>query len=144
MNGTDLASPGLRFHHIGYAVPSIEAYLRDYMRPLFRPVAVSDITADPVQQVSVCFATLQGGTVIELVEPLGANSPVRQIIGSQRGGLYHLCFEADDFDGELKRFRARRCMPLGRPTAAPAFGGRRIVFLLTPQRDLLELLDGQP
>lgn len=134
----------LRFHHVGYAVASIDEYLRDVMRPLFRPEQVSDTWADPIQKVRVCFVTMQGGTVIELVEPLAEDSPVREIIGSRRGGIYHLCYEADDFDGELARFRARRCMPLGRPVRAAAFAGRRIVFLMTPQRDLIELLDARP
>ncbi len=47
----------------------------------------------------------------------------------------------DDLDAELKRFRARRCLPLGKPVPAVAFGGRRIVFLMTPQRDLIELVE---
>jgi len=81
-----------------------------------------------------------GGTVIELVEPW-ARTAGAWLIGGQRGGLYHLCYEVDDLDAELKRFRARRCLPLGKPVPAVAFGGRRIVFLMTPQRDLIELVE---
>jgi len=130
----------MRFHHIGYAVASIQTYLDEFLNPLFRPLQVSEPVADPIQQVRVCFAEMPGGMVIELVEPLGANSPVNEIIGSRRGGVYHLCYEVEDLDVALSRFRAKRCMPLGRPVPAAAFGGRRIVFLLTPQRDLIELL----
>ena len=130
----------MRFHHVGYAVRNIQAYLDEFMLPLFRPVRVREAVADPIQKVRVCFVEMQGGTVIELVEPFGEESPVKDIIGSQRGGLYHLCYEVDDLDATIARFRARRCMPLGRPVQAAAFGGRRIVFLLTPQRDLVELL----
>ncbi len=131
----------MRFHHIGYAVSSIKDYLDDFFVPIFKPESVTEPVADPVQQVRVCFAAMPGGTTIELVEPLGEHSPVYEIIGSQRGGLYHLCYEVGDLDGELLRFRRRRCLPLGKPVEAAAFGGRRIVFLLTPQRDLIELLE---
>jgi len=131
----------LRFHHIGYACESIERYLEEFMRPLFAPEVVSEVFADPIQQVRVCFVTQPGGTVIELVEPLSADSPVNTVIGSQRGGVYHLCYEVDDLDAALKRFRAKRCLPLARPVPAVAFGGRRIVFLMTPQRDLIELVE---
>ncbi len=133
--------PSLRFHHVGYAVASIDDYLRTVVEPLMRPEHVSASTLDEVQGVRVCFVRLQGGTVIELVEPAAEASPVREIVGSRRGGLYHLCWEAADFEGELRRFRAARCMPLGRPVPAVAFGGRRIVFLMTPQRDLFELIE---
>jgi methylmalonyl-CoA/ethylmalonyl-CoA epimerase len=131
----------LRFHHVGYAVKNIEAYLNEFLRPLFAPVAVSEPAKDPIQRVTVCFATMQGGTVIELVEPVGDDSPVSAIIGSSRGGIYHLCYEVDDLDEQVKRFRAMRCLPLGRPVPAAALGGRRIVFLMTPERDLIELLE---
>ena len=80
----------MRFHHIGYAVASIDRYLDEFFVPLFAPLSVSAQVADPIQKVSVCFARLLGGGTIELVEPLGDDSPVRSMIGSQRGGLYHL------------------------------------------------------
>jgi methylmalonyl-CoA/ethylmalonyl-CoA epimerase len=130
----------MRFHHIGYAVKDIRSYLDDFLIPLFSPASVSHPVPDPVQQVTVCFAEMQGGTVIELVEPLGKN-PLNSVIGTSRGGLYHLCYEVDDIDIALERFRSKRCLPLGKPIPATAFDGRRIVFLLTPQRDLIELVE---
>jgi methylmalonyl-CoA/ethylmalonyl-CoA epimerase len=131
----------MRFHHVGYAVADIAQYLDSFMRPLMQPLAVSELVADPIQRVRVCFVTMQGGTVIELVEPLGEGSPVHEIVGSNRGGLYHVCYEVDDLEATLIRMRKQRCLPLGKAVPAAAFGGRRIVFLMTPQRDLIELLD---
>jgi methylmalonyl-CoA/ethylmalonyl-CoA epimerase len=72
---------------------------------------------------------------------LGEDSPVNTVIGSSRGGLYHLCYEVADLDQTLTAFRRKRCLPFGKPLPAAAFGGRRIVFLITPQRDLIELLE---
>ncbi len=133
----------LRFHHIGYAVKDIRKYLDGFLIPMFAPERITDPVSDPLQRVTVCFAEMRGGTTIELVEPLGENSPVDAIIGSSRGGVYHLCFEADDLDAELARFRGKRCVPLGKPVPAVAFGGRRIVFMLTPERDLIEIVEAQ-
>ncbi len=130
-----------RFHHIGYAVADIADYRRDFFDPLFAPEHVTDPIEDPIQRVRVCFATMRGGTVIELVEPVGADSPIARFIGSARGGLYHLCYEVADLDAAIRAFRARRCLPLTRPAPAAAFQGRRIVFLMTPQQDLIELLE---
>jgi catechol 2,3-dioxygenase-like lactoylglutathione lyase family enzyme len=134
----------MRFHHIGYAVKDIRRYLDVFLVPMFSPVSVTEPVSDPVQQVTVCFVEMPGGTVIELVEPLGAKSPVNSIIGSSRGGLYHLCYEVDDLEGELRRFRGTGSLPLGKPVPAAAFNGRRIVFLLTPERDLVELVERLP
>lgn len=133
----------MRFHHIGYAVADIAAYRRDFFDAMYLPEEVTAPIEDPIQRVRVCFARMRGGTVIELVEPMAANDALGSIIGSPRGGLYHLCYEVDDLDAEVRRFRTRRAMPLGRPAPAAAFGGRRILFLLTPQRDLIELLEAE-
>jgi methylmalonyl-CoA/ethylmalonyl-CoA epimerase len=66
---------------------------------------------------------------------------VRRILKSDRGGLYHLCYTVEDLEGELARFRRHGCVKISGPTPAVAFGGRRIAFLFTPQRDIIELLE---
>jgi methylmalonyl-CoA/ethylmalonyl-CoA epimerase len=138
-------SPGrgrpVRFHHIGYATADIDRYVEEFFRPVFAPLSISPKVSDPVQRVTVCFARMQGGAVIELVEPFGDNSPVASVIETERGGVYHLCYEVDDLDREIAACRRKRCLPVSRPVPAAAFGGRRIVFLLTPQRDLIELVE---
>lgn len=130
----------MRFHHIGYAVQSIEDYYADFMAPVFGPVHRSETYADPTQKVAVCFVTMQGGVVIELVEPLGEDSPVRNVVGSKRGGVYHLCYEVEDLKQAIATLRRKRCFPLGPPTPAVAFAGRPIVFLMSPYNDLIELV----
>jgi len=131
----------MRFHHVGYATRNIDLYVEDFFGPVFAPLAISEKVSDPIQRVTVCFARMQGDTMIELVEPFGENSPIDSIIGSNRGGVYHLCYEVDDLDWEVARCRKSRCMPVSKPVPAAAFNGRRIVFLLTPQRDLIELVE---
>src|SRR5260370_33120458 len=111
---------------------------------MFAPERITDPVSDPLQRVTVCFAEMRGGTTIELVEPLGENSPVDAIIGSSRGGIYHLCFEADDLDAELARFRGTRCVPLGKPVPAVAFRGRRIAVPPTPRPGLLPIVEAPP
>lgn len=131
----------MRFHHIGCAVESIQDYLDEFFAPLFAPVSVSRTFEDPIQRVRVAFVEVSPGTLIELVEPVGEDSPVRRFVGSPRGGLYHLCYEVNDLEAQIARFRKKRCLLLAAPVPAVAFGGRRIVFLMTPQRDLIELVE---
>ncbi|MDT7934980.1 MAG: VOC family protein [Sphingomonadaceae bacterium] len=131
----------LRFHHIGYAVANIAAAKRELLDPLFAPEWLGEPIADPIQRVRVCFGRLPGGPLIELVEPLGPDSPVSHIIERRRGGLYHTCFETSALDVAIAAFRKRRCLPVTRPAPAAAFGGRRIVFVLSPAGDLFELLE---
>jgi methylmalonyl-CoA/ethylmalonyl-CoA epimerase len=131
----------MRFHHVGYAVKDIRRYLDGFLIPMFSPVSISEPVSDPIQRVTVCFAEMPGGTVIELVQPQDESGPVDSFIGSNRGGLYHLCYEVDNLDAELERFRRKGCLPLGKPVPAAAFEGRRLVFVLTPERDLIEFVE---
>ena len=135
------ALEGARFHHIGQAVADISRHIEEFLRPVFGDLPITAAVADPIQRVRVCFVTMPGGVMVELVEPHGEQSPVRDIVGSSRGGLYHVCYEVPDLDRALAALRRMRCLPLGRPVPAAAFEGRRIVFLITPQRDLIELLE---
>jgi methylmalonyl-CoA/ethylmalonyl-CoA epimerase len=131
----------MRFHHVAYAVRNIQQYLHEFVDPLLSPDNVSAPIADPIQNVKVCFVALPGRVLLELVEPLSEQSPVNAIIERARGGLYHVCYEVDHLDAALERFRSKKCLPLGPAVPAAAFDGRRIVFLLTPQRDLIELVE---
>jgi glyoxalase/bleomycin resistance protein/dioxygenase superfamily protein len=131
----------VRFHHVGYAVTSISDYLESFFVPLFTPIEVSPIVEDSVQRVRVAFATLTGGEVIELIEPMDDSSPVSQYLTDRRGGLYHLCYSTDSLEEAIEQFRSKRCMVFSGPTPAAAFEGRRIAFLFTPQRDIIELVE---
>lgn len=127
-------------HHIGYAVASISGYYEQFLAPLVSYRSVSPITEDPIQRVRVMFVNLPGGT-IELIEPMDDAGPINEIIRKRRGGLYHLCFATKDFDAVLARFCRLGCRALSDPVPAAAFGQRRLVFVLSPERDLFELIE---
>jgi methylmalonyl-CoA/ethylmalonyl-CoA epimerase len=90
--------------------------------------------------VRLCFAEHAGGR-IELIAPLGNGSPVTQLVQSRGGGLYHLCYQTDDLDGEARQLRGRGFIPTGPAQPAVAFGGRRVVFLYHRLAQLIELVE---
>jgi methylmalonyl-CoA/ethylmalonyl-CoA epimerase len=57
------------------------------------------------------------------------------------GGLHHLCFEVDDLDSQIRQMRASRSVLARAPLPAVAFDGRRIGWMLTPDRLLVEYLE---
>ena len=131
----------IRFDHIGYAVKSIQDYLDEFFVPLFDPVSIGPIVTDPQQGVRIAFVTLAGGERIELIEPVDDSSPVSAYLTDRRGGLYHVCYSTDSLEESIAEFRRHRCMLFSGPTPAVAFDGRRIAFLFTPQRDIIELVE---
>jgi len=109
----------MRFHHLGYATDNIDRFVEEFFRPVFEPIAISDKISDPIQRVTVCFARMQGDTVIELVEPFGENSPVDTFIGSSRGGVYHLCYEVEDLDRDPRVAGKSGACPWANPCPLP-------------------------
>lgn len=86
-----------RLNHVGVAVPSIELAKATY-RDLYG-VADSAITATrelPAQGVRFAFVNLENSQ-IELIEPLGENSPIVKFLErNPSGGQHHVCFEVAD------------------------------------------------
>src|SRR5579863_9216447 len=130
----------LKFKHLGVAVPDLESALPVY-RDILGYRLLSGPFDDPIQRVSVCFlAPAEEGPELELISPLTVDSPVRKILNAG-GGAYHLCYEVAHFDDAITKFSARGCVLVSEPVSAVAFGGRRIVWLFTPTRQLLELVE---
>jgi methylmalonyl-CoA/ethylmalonyl-CoA epimerase len=130
-----------RLDHIGYAVNNIKEFLEEFFVPLFQPIEISSTVEDPVQRVRVAFVTLAGGVRIELIEPVDDASPISKIIANRNGGIYHLCYSVDSLEGAISVFREKGCMVVSGPAPATAFQGRRIAFMYTPQRDLIEFVE---
>jgi methylmalonyl-CoA/ethylmalonyl-CoA epimerase len=131
----------MRLHHLGFVVADIAAAMPGFVRSM---AATWDqqIFADPHQKVKVAFLTIRlGDPQIELVEPNGDDSPVLRFLHERGGGLHHACYEVDDLERELSEFRSRGALIVKRPKPAVAFQGRRIAWLLTPEKFLVELLE---
>src|ERR1035437_6643144 len=72
------------FHHVGVAVLDLQSATQ-ILESLFRYRLTSGPFDDPIQSVSVSFLSRgQGDTVIELVAPFGADSPMKRTL--QKGG----------------------------------------------------------
>lgn len=130
-----------KLHHIGFVLKSIADSAQDFTRSLSCTWDGS-VTFDPLQKVRVAFLRPErnGEPSIELVEPAGEDSPVKAFL--ERGnGLHHLCYEVGNLESELRRARNCGGLTVRPPLPAAAFGGRRIAWVYTKARVLLEYLE---
>ena len=68
------------FHHVGIAVRDLQTAIPNY-KSLFGYNLISGPFDDPIQKVSVCFLSRgDGDPALELVAPLGPNSPIDRIL----------------------------------------------------------------
>jgi len=130
----------LRLHHMGFVVADIVATMPAFVRSMAGEWD-GQIFEDPLQKVKVAFMTTRPSDAqIELVQPVGEKSPVQKFL-QQGGGMHHLCYEVADLEAELAAFRSRGASIASRPKPAVAFGGRRIAWVITPEKFLVELLE---
>ncbi len=129
------------FHHVGFVVRSIQDSAHSFAKSL-RATWDGEIIHDPNQVVRVTF--LQGehaaDPLIELVEPAGEKSPVLGFL-QRGGGLHHVCYQVDDLEERLSVSRAAGGIITRAPLPAVAFGGRRIAWIYTRNKLLVEYLE---
>lgn len=127
----------LRFHHIGVACeklgPEIDAHaLLGYRQE-------GEVFHDPAQRIRGVFM-VNGGARVELLEPDGADSPLRPFL--QRGQkMYHQAFETDAIEDAFAELVDAGAIARVAPIPAVAFEGRRIAFLMLRTLLLVELVE---
>lgn len=127
------------FHHVGVAVRSLSKSIPVY-KNLFGYEVISGPFDDPVQNVSVCFLSRgTGDTVIELVAPLGPNSPI-DVTLKKGGGTYHVCYQVANLHSAIANLTEEGSFLLSGPVPAVAFGMREIAWLVTEADLLVELV----
>jgi len=130
--------------HVGVAVPTLGP-TTELLSDLFGYRVVSGPFEDPLQKVTVNFLAKSDSDVaeIELIAPLGEDSPIESILAKSGGGAYHLCFETSELEGALEHARKNGCVVVASPVPAVAFQGRRIAWIYTRSRQLFELVEAK-
>lgn len=128
-------------HHVGFVVSSIQNEVHRFAISIGASWNGKTFH-DRLQKVKVTFLRTEcrEDALIELVEPAGMDSPVFHFL-ERGGGLHHLCYEVTDLDNHLCKMRGSGAMVLKPPLPAVAFEGRRISWVVTRQKLLLEFLE---
>ncbi len=116
-----------RLNHVAIAVPDLEAAAAQYRDTL--GAAVRAPQAEPEHGVTVVFIDLPN-TKIELLHPLGEESPIAAFLArNPAGGIHHICYEVDDILAARDRLKAQGARVLG--SGEPRIGahGKPVLFL---------------
>jgi len=116
-----------RLNHVAIAVRDIAAAARVYRETL--GAAVSAAVPQTEHGVTTVFITLPN-TKIELLEPLGATSPIAKFLErNPDGGIHHVCYEVDDIISARDRLRAEGARVLGDGEPKMGAHGKPVLFL---------------
>jgi methylmalonyl-CoA/ethylmalonyl-CoA epimerase len=121
-----------RLNHVAIAVPDLAAASRTYRQVL--GAEVSEPVALPAHGVTTVFVNLPN-TKIELLHPLGDNSPIAGFLAKNpAGGMHHVCYEVDDILAARDALKAAGMRVLG--DGEPRIGAHDKPVLFLHPKDL--------
>jgi methylmalonyl-CoA epimerase len=128
MGPEPLPSPALKLlnlDHVAIAVHDLDAAIEGYagryrVEPLYREVVVDQGVEEAMIPV--------GGSFVQLLQPLGAETPVGRFLSNKGEGLHHVAFAVTSIDGALEHLGAEGARLID---SVPRPGGRgtRIAFV---------------
>jgi len=116
-----------RLNHVAIAVPDLDAASEQYRSALGASVGAPQ--DEPDHGVTAVFIELPN-TKIELLYPLGEDSPINGFLAKNpAGGIHHICYEVDDILAARDHLLETGARVLG--TGEPKIGahGKPVLFL---------------
>ena len=116
-----------RLNHVAIAVPDLAK-----ASALYRDSLGAEVSAplpQPEHGVTIIFISLPN-TKIELLEPLGASSPIARFLQrNPEGGVHHICYEVPDILAARDHLKATGARVLGDGTPKIGAHGKPVLFL---------------
>ena len=116
-----------KLNHIAIAVPNLIEASNVYNDVL--GAKVSEPIAMPEHGVTTVFVELPN-TKIELLEPLGVNSPIAKFIEKNpKGGMHHMCYEVEDIFKARDEMIAKGAIVLGSGEPTNGAHNKPVIFM---------------
>jgi methylmalonyl-CoA/ethylmalonyl-CoA epimerase len=116
-----------KLNHVAIVVPDLAAATATY-----RDILGAQVSAPvplPEHGVTTVFVVLPN-TKIELLHPLGANSPIAKFLANNPGGgMHHVCYEVEDIMAARDRLVEKGARVLGDGEPKTGAHGKPVLFL---------------
>ena len=116
-----------RLNHVAIVVPDLTAATASYRDTLGAKVSAAEDL--PEHGVTTVFVELPN-TKIELLHPLGSDSPIGKFLQKNPdGGMHHLCYEVEDIIAARDKLVAEGARVLGDGEPKIGAHGKPVLFL---------------
>jgi methylmalonyl-CoA/ethylmalonyl-CoA epimerase len=128
----------LSVHHYGLATIDMQRSM-DFFNSL--GYSAGEIVIDPIQKVKLVFVLRPGEPAIEIICDLDDTGPTKNIISKSGSGFYHVCYEIDNIEESIEKFRKLGFMLRHKLVPATAIQDRKIAWMYNRSVGLVELLE---
>lgn len=116
-----------KLNHVAIAVTNLHDATKTYSQSL--GAKVSQPQKLPEHGVTVVFVELPNSKV-ELLEPLGENSPITAFLAKNpSGGMHHICYEVEDINAAIKHLQSQGMRILGDGKPKIGAHGKPVIFI---------------
>jgi methylmalonyl-CoA/ethylmalonyl-CoA epimerase len=116
----------LGMDHVGVAVKNLDEAISVYRDVLgFKLLGIHVLTE---RKVKVAFLSTGGETQIELLEPLGSESPVAKFLESRGEGIHHIAVKVDNIEKVLEELKEKGVILVNEKPRTGA-EGKKIAFV---------------
>ena len=124
----------MKIHHLGIATDKPEE-ASDFIKKTHSIISKRGPLWDPNLNANLIIFEVKEGISIEIV-----SGPIVESFVKKKINLYHFCYEVNDINLSLERFKLNGATLIQKPKPALLFNNRLVAFLLTPL-GIIELLE---
>jgi len=128
----------MKIHHVGYLAKSIAKTEKKFFELGYEVEQATKY--DEIRNIKIEFLK-NGDYRVELIEPMGENSPMYPLLKRFKNTPYHFCYEVDDMDKALKELEDKHYTVIHEPDIAPCIDGKRVAFLNNISMGIIELVE---
>ena len=121
-------------HHVGIACKDIGLEIQR-IKKIHDVISISEIFYDKNQNANLCLIKIKNSLSIELISGKQVENLIKKKIS-----YYHLCYEIQNIESEIKRLVNLGGIILSEPKPAILFDNRKVAFLLLSY-GIIELLE---
>ncbi len=130
----------MKFHHVGYLVKNMDDSIAAFRVMGF--TVTKEPMHDAIRQSLIAFMDHENnGACIELIQPENENSPVFGLLKKYKNTPYHLCFQTDEMNEDVKKLEQNGYILFKESECAPCIddGKGEVVFMMNPYVGMIEL-----
>lgn len=128
----------MQVHHIGYLVKRLKRSEEAFARLGY--TVEREVCYDHVRDVNISFMK-NGEYRVELIEPAGKTSPLYPLLKNYKNSPYHICYTVEDLEASKRELENDGFMVIQDTQVAPALDGRNVVFMVSADIGIIELVE---
>ena len=127
----------MKIHHEGYLTKNIHASEKAFLDLGYH--IETPAMFDSFRKINIVFMKNEDYRV-ELIEPIGPESPIYSLLKKYKNTPYHFCYEVTDLEKTVEALTEKGYLMTQAPLEAPCIQNRKVAFLVGENVGIVELI----